>query len=328
MSPSSSSTQQLSREAEGAREALVHTVSALSGKMAVSIDQLTTSLSPSHIKHEVKGYVREESSQIVSSLKRQASENPLQAVAIGAAVLYPFWGILKSIPIPVLLIGGGLWLSKQNGSSASQKISDSVGDAAQSAKDAASSVGADLHAFADALGDTAQGVVDSAVSAAGAAAASIKDASEGAVDTASATISDLGEKGARAAEQTRTAFDHLIDKNPLLVGGIALGIGALIAASLPRSRTEDNLFGKSSGEIKDKALDAVNQGVERAKDAAADIVGDVAAAAAREGLSREGVSRTIEGTAGAIKSVVDKGLTTALGDDAAAPSTGARTDLN
>src|SRR5579872_2555441 len=176
MSSRTSSTQQLSREAEGTREALVHTVNDFSGKVAVSIDQITTSLSPPHIKHEVKDYVREESTQFVTSLKRQASENPLQALAVGAAVLYPFWGILKSIPIPVLLIGGGLWLSKQSRSNTSQKISDSVGDVVQSAKDAASSMGADLHTFADTVGDKAQGVVDSAVLAAGAAASTLKEA--------------------------------------------------------------------------------------------------------------------------------------------------------
>jgi ElaB/YqjD/DUF883 family membrane-anchored ribosome-binding protein len=327
MSAQSSSTQQLSREAEDARAALVHTVSELNGKVGSTIDQLKTSLAPAQIKQEMKSYVREEGSQIVSAIRRQASDNPLRAVAIGAAILYPFWGMLKSVPMPLFLIGGGLWLSNQKNA---KVINDSASDGAKSAKDALSSAGASLHAMTDAIGETAHAVSDSAVSVADAAVAAIKEASEDALDTASATVSGLGETGSRAAEKSRTVFDHRIEKNPLLVGGLALGIGAFIAASLPRSSAEDRLFGEQSEGLKDKTVEAVNQGVTRAKDAAADIVGDIAAAAAREGLSREGVSKTIQGTASAIKSVVDRGLTTALGDEGGTPqSSGAsRTNLN
>src|SRR4051812_44901777 len=110
VSESSAAVNQLSREAEVTRTGLVDSVSQLNKTVGDTIDDLKERLAPSHIKEEVKGYVREESSQVLSSIQRKARDNPLQAVALGAAVIYPFWGILKSIPIPLLLVGGGVLL--------------------------------------------------------------------------------------------------------------------------------------------------------------------------------------------------------------------------
>ncbi len=50
-----------------------------------------------------------------------------------------------------------------------------------------------------------------------------------------------------------------ISRDPLLVGGVALAIGAVIAASLPSSQVENSLFGKQSYDVKDKAREAVSQ---------------------------------------------------------------------
>jgi len=41
------------------------------------------------LKAEIKEYVREESSELLTSIERKARENPLQAVAIGAGLAYP-----------------------------------------------------------------------------------------------------------------------------------------------------------------------------------------------------------------------------------------------
>ena len=115
------------------------------------------------------------------------------------------------------------------------------------------------------------------------------------------------------ASQSRGAIEELVHRSPLLIGGMALAVGAFIAACLPASEAENRMFGKRSDEVKGKALEAVSQGVDRAKDVAAGMVGDVAEAAARESLNVEGLARAIKGVAQGVKSVVGKGLDTALG---------------
>jgi ElaB/YqjD/DUF883 family membrane-anchored ribosome-binding protein len=312
----SGDTARLSREAEITREGLVNSVGALNEKVAGTMDDLKERLSPSHIKEEIKDYVREESGQILSSIQRRARDNPLQAVAVGAALIYPFWGIIKSLPVPILLMGGGVWLSKQNNGKISRVVTESASGVAQSAADAKKSIITNVTAVTSTLSDTAQGVLDAATTTAGEAVEAVKGVSGDAFEKVSTSVSDVGGAAADAVTRSRTAFDDLIDKNPLLLGGVALAIGAFIAASIPISETENRLFGERSDEVKEKAVGAVSQGVDRAKDVAADIVGDIATAAAREGLSANGLSQTIEGTAVAIKAVVDKGLATALGDGA------------
>jgi ElaB/YqjD/DUF883 family membrane-anchored ribosome-binding protein len=314
ISENGDSVRALSLEAEHTRHGLETSVGELNKKVAGTIDDLKDRLSPSYIKEEVKGFVREESSQILSSLQRKAHDNPLQAVAIGAAVAYPLWGVLKSIPVPLLLIGGGVWLSKQNNGKLARAASDSADDLAQSVKDAERSIAANVNAVKNTVSDKAQGIVDSATATANEAVRNVRETSADAFEKISASVSDFGEAGVGVANRSKTALEDLIDKSPLLVGGLALAVGAFIAASIPVSQAENRLFGEHSDEVKDSARSAVAQGVERAKDTAAGIVGDIAAATAREGLSPEGLSKTIEGTAVAVKAVVDAGLTTALGN--------------
>jgi ElaB/YqjD/DUF883 family membrane-anchored ribosome-binding protein len=315
VSESSAAVDRLSREAEITRSGLVNSVVELNKTVGDTIDDLKERLAPSHIKQEVKGYVREESSQLLSSIQRKARDNPLQAVALGAAVMYPLWGILKSIPIPILLVGGGVLLSKNNRGKIARSVTETATDVVHSLKEAQEPISAEVSAAADTISDTAKDMLDTATTAASEAAAAVKDRSADALGKVSETASGLRGAGADIVSRSRTALDDLIDKNPMLVGGVALAIGAFVAASIPISSTENRLFGKRSDDVKDKALGAVSQGVERAKNAAADITGDIAAAAAREGLSAEGLSRTIEGTAVAVESVVDAGLTAALGTD-------------
>ena len=306
------SATRLSREAEITRKDLAGTVGELNVKVADTIDDLKARLTPSYIKQEVKGYVREESSQIISSIQRKARDNPLQAVAIGAAVIYPFWGIIKSIPLPIFLFGGGIWLSKQKNGKISHTANESADDFVRSMRDAKDSLVANVNAATDTINDTAHGIIENATTAAGATADAIKQTSADARETVSAKVSELKEAGTRIVSHSKTVFEDIVDKNPLFLGGLALALGAFIAASLPISDAENKLFGERSDDVKDKALGAVSEGVERAKDTAANIAGDIAAAAAREGLSAEGLSKTIDGTAVAVKAVVDRGLTTAI----------------
>jgi ElaB/YqjD/DUF883 family membrane-anchored ribosome-binding protein len=322
---------ELRRESERSRAALAHTVIALREKVSDTADDLKERLSPSHIKEEVKGYVRDGSEQFFHSIERKARENPLQVLAIGAGVAYPLFGLLKSIPVPIMLIGAGLWLSKHKsdaGNGFAQgltgKVSDAVAEQASSiggrARDAQAALTSGAERVTDKVRATANDIRDKVVEAGQTVTDTVTDAAAGAADRLSATAADLQTKASNLARQSSTAFQDLIERNPLAVAGAGLALGAFIAASLPPSEAENRMMGPSSDGLKDKALDAVSQGVARAKDAAAGVVDDVAAAASREGLDAQGIGKAVQGLAEGVKSVVDRGVTTALGASAAAPA--------
>jgi ElaB/YqjD/DUF883 family membrane-anchored ribosome-binding protein len=308
-SQQNASVRELTRESEVTREAFVRTVGQLKEGVSETIDDIKARVSPSNVKAEIKQYVREESSDILSAIERKARENPLQAVAIGAGLLYPLWGLLRAIPVPLLLIGGGVWLSKQNPNDVKAAVAQGTRGAARSAREAEVSLADGVENVTQAVGDTANKIMGATEEA----VAAFKTEAVDAAETVSNKATQLGELGVNAAHEARTSFDGIIERNPLLVGGIALAIGAFIAASLPGTEIEDKLFGDHSDDIKNKASQVVAEGVERAKGAAADAVGEISAAAAREGLNSEALSKSVEGAAAAVKAVVDKGLTTALG---------------
>ena len=100
----------------------------------------------------------------------------------------------------------------------------------------------------------------------------------------------------------------------MLVAGIGAAVGAFIAASLPRSDTENKPLGGEADKLKDKALDAAAQGLEKGQKLAANIVDDVAQAAAREGVDGAGIERAVQDVTSRVKAVAERGVRTAVGE--------------
>ena len=85
-------------EAEANRARLTGTVEDLRTQVADTATDLKERLSPSAIKAEVSGYIRESRDQLWHSLEKKARDNPLQAVAVGAAIAYPAFQFVQCPP--------------------------------------------------------------------------------------------------------------------------------------------------------------------------------------------------------------------------------------
>jgi hypothetical protein len=101
---------QLERQAERTRADLVGTV-----------EELRERVSPSQVKEDVKQYAKSTGQDLVSNIVEKARENPLQAAAIAAAIAYPAWHLIRTIPVPVLLLGAGAVMAGQVGNGASRQ---------------------------------------------------------------------------------------------------------------------------------------------------------------------------------------------------------------
>ena len=342
------SIEELREESERNREDLAATVGQLRDRVGDTASEIRTLVSPSHIKQEIKDYVRHERETLVDSLQRKAKENPLQLAAIGAAVAYPALGLLRAVPAPLWLIGAGLFLTSRRGQQTARevkaKVDDVVRQGTEKVSDLASSIQSDLEDRAegaryglqevqDSISTSVGGITDKAraafhdardaiTGAAGDAAA----AAGGAASQAKATANDLGQRAAQTAQSvkdsalgaattSRDTVTNFINDNPLLVAGIGAAVGAFIAASIPPSEAENKLFGAGSEKLKNKAREAAAQGIEKAGDIAADAAGAVATAAAREGLDASGVQDALGKVADSVRAVADRGLESALGQD-------------
>jgi hypothetical protein len=339
------SVEELREESERSREALASTVGELRHTVGHTAAEIKTLVSPAHIKKEIRNYVREERESVMQSIQRRAQENPLQMAAVGAAVAYPAWSLLRAIPTPLLLIGAGLFLTSKRGQQSAKdikaKVDDVVQQGTEKVTDMAGAMRSDLEdrlagarygaeelrntvtSAAGAVTDKAQsvyrGAVDAAKGAVSGAAGQAASATEGvgiAADNAAATAKD---QAAAMAAQSRDALTSFVNDNPLLVAGIGVAVGAFIAASIPASEAENRMFGAGSEKLKDKAREATAQGIEQAGTIAAEAAGSVASAAAREGIDAAGVQRALNTVADGVRKVADRGLETALGST---PSSG------
>src|ERR1700686_5170992 len=67
--------------------------------------------------------------QLLHDVTTAARRNPMQAVAVGASVAYPLFRLARAIPMPILLVGAGLFFAgSKTGQATAQKASDVASD--------------------------------------------------------------------------------------------------------------------------------------------------------------------------------------------------------
>jgi uncharacterized phage infection (PIP) family protein YhgE len=372
------SLQELRRETEQTRAGLTQTVEQLKTSVSETTSDLRQRISPEAIKAEVAGYVRSRGERMIEDITAAARRNPMQAVAVGASVAYPLLRLARAIPLPVLMVGAGVFLANSKaGQSATQKasdlasdlsdevrrrshdLSDQVSSSIDAAKDVASntvgraadmvstgadqirgsaaSAGSELNSASDRVRDGAtslgdaintragelrDGATNLANSAADAtrdftadAAASARNAAASAKQSASETAKGLGDKASNISSRAGKTFLDTVEQNPLLVAGVGLFLGGLIASALPRSEIEENLVGEASATTKRRAQEAAAQGFEAARGAAGEIIENVARQAGTEGLTPEALDASARDIGQRIRRVAESAVTTAFDPD-------------
>jgi hypothetical protein len=177
--------------------------------------------------------------------------------------------------------------------------------------------------LAASIADRAAGVKDQGARMAGSAADTVKDlaanaatvgrqvadstlhAGMDAARTVRDTASDLGDRAGKTIIQT-------IEQNPLLVAGVGLVVGALIASALPRSDMEDEVVGSTSNAVKGYARSAATQGLDVARNAVGDIYDEATRQAEAEGLSPDALDQTARDVGQRLRRVAETAVTTAF----------------
>src|SRR5258706_14103825 len=150
------SLQQIKRETEQTRAGLTDTVEQLKTSVVESASDIRHRISPEAIKAEVSGYIKSRGEQLLNDVTSAARRNPMQAVAVGASVAYPLLRLARAIPLPVLMVGAGLFFAgSKTGQTAKQKVSEVVSDLSDE-------VGRRAHDFGNQVEETASAARTSA----------------------------------------------------------------------------------------------------------------------------------------------------------------------
>jgi hypothetical protein len=77
---------------------------------------------------------------------------------------------------------------------------------------------------------------------------------------------DLGYRLREGQERVQDTWQRLTHEQPIVLGLLAIAGGALLAASLPPSETEDELLGEASDELKRKAAERGREQIEEVRE--------------------------------------------------------------
>ena len=351
------SLHQIKRETERTRAGLTDTVEQLRSTVTDTATEIRDRLRPDAIKAEVSGYIKSRGEQLINDVTKSARRNPMQAVAVGASVAYPLLRMARAIPMPILMIGAGLFFAgSKTGRDLTQKASDMAGDLADETRRRAHDIGdqvtrsasgakdyatdaltragdavaegtgrlrrsgaeatgitrAEVVSNMDGLRETANAagaavsnrlgdIKDRTAGLAGSAAGKMQEAASSAAATLRQAAADTSQAGqqflstartraSEAGERTTQTMRQTIEQNPILVAGVGLLIGGLIASALPKLDAEDALLGDASAAVKRRAQEAASRGFDSAKGAAGEILSNVAQQAEKEGLTPDGIA--------------------------------------
>src|SRR3979411_929458 len=360
------SLQQIKQETEQTRAGLTATVDELRTSVTEAANDIRERISPAAIKAEVSGYIRSRGEQLLDEATAAAGKIPMRAVRVGASVAYPLLRLARAIPLPVLMVGAGLFLTgSKTGKAATQKasevasdVSDKVmrqahdlGDQLDKSASAAKSYAAEkfdrlseaVHAVTLAaplaaeqaqpraaaksrggsIGDSVADAKDQGMQMAGSAADSVRDAAASAMSAgqrAAAAARDAGIETVRTVRETTSNLSdragktlyETIEQNPLLVAGVGLAVGGLIASVLPRSEFEDDLIGETSNSVKRRGQAAASQGFEAARNTVGEAYEQETRQDGAEGLDVDGLGRAARDLAQRVRRVAETAVTTAF----------------
>jgi len=327
------SVEELRRNSEQSRAELASTVDRLKEQIADTAEDIRYKVSPEHIKAEVTGFISHKTHGWLDALKQQAMDNPMQAVAAGAAIAVPAMRLARGLPLPLLMIGAGLALTSKTvrdraaeaAAPAMEKageIFDATAERAQSLGDGVRTAMSHAERQARNMADQAQGTAGGIADAASGMAGDLRDRATEAADTVASTVrsgmdaaSEMAKESIDRVRSTATTAPEtaskLIRDNAALIGGLGIALGAILAASLPSTRAEANVVGKATDQLKRAAGTAAQSGFEVARDTVFSAAEAAAKSVSEADLGKH-ASRITEGVTDRLKEVAEDVVTTAF----------------
>ena len=273
------SLHEIRRETEHTRAALTTAVEELRGTVADTAADIKSRLQPDAIKAEVSGYIKSRGEQLLHDFTEMARRNPMQAVAIGASVAYPAMRLARAIPLPVLMIGAGLFLTgSKAGRDITRKASDYAQDVADEAQRRAHDLGDQIsQAASDAKGSAAEVVNQTGETLAGLgeqlrqsgveAVDAVRGRAEASIRAAQGAASRAAHTAASSADTTESGISQSVGSSVRAAQETASSASDFIVDAGARAAQSGQEFVESTraqaARVRERAVGTVRETVQR-----------------------------------------------------------------
>lgn len=226
------------------------------------VHALENKLSPGELIDTALGYVKGGSGEFFGNLSNTVKANPVPTV-------------LTSIGLIWLMAGQNRQPQPHYSSSSGTSVKDKLAESKDRLADKFSGL---KHQGADVRDKTGQMGHNMS--------ASVTDAGNRVRDSSRQAADSLQHQ----ADRARGGFNHLLTEQPLALGAIGIALGALLAASVPPTRREDELLGQASDRMTNNLRHKAEEGYQTASEKGQEVVDQV-----RHEVERNDTQRTQAG---------------------------------
>ena len=286
-----STSEQLEREAEQTR-----------AEIASMLEELRSRMTPGQIVDQVLDFVRDSTGgQFFNNLRRQVADNPMPVALMGAGlawlVLAGRNGSRRELTSERRYIPDSDYGTEESGDyygTTGIYERETTGGVAERAREAGSRVAETASSIsssvANAASSASSSVADAANSVAGAASAAL-DASAGRARRAAELIGNSGSALRRNTIAASRGIGNFLQEQPLVLAAAGLAIGAALGAMFPATRTENELMGEASDNIKKRAKEVAEEQMEKGREFAGRVWEDAKQEANKMGFSSPGYAQ-------------------------------------
>jgi hypothetical protein len=149
-------------------------------------------------------------------------------------------------------------------------------------------------------------------------------------DQAVETSLKLRDQAVETSHKVSSGMSDVIQRNPLLFGGLGLTVGMLIASALPKSDIEKDLMGSASADVRKRAIEVASTQFDSVKGLASDAMADFADQSGREGVTPADLNTATEDLGRRVRKVAESASEATFGraGDKTPPNEKTRRDLS
>jgi hypothetical protein len=140
---------------------------------------------------------------------------------------------------------------------------------------------------------------------AGGGVSDASDASAG-VKRATSDASSIRASNPELFAKAQSNIADLMDRQPLVLGAIGLGVGAAMAAALPSTAVEADLVGQASADFQARTHEVTEEMTERAADVADNVTAAITKEAQAQGLTPDSLTRSARDVGQKVQNVVSQ----------------------